>query len=228
MSEHDLLGRADALAGRDLAGLAHDLEVAVPQRPARAKGWAGQLLELALGASAGSSPQPDFPDLGVELKTVPVDMHGRPRESTYVCVVPLADSTGLRWEDSLVCRKLARVLWVPLLCPPHAGPGARVVGAPRLWSPSPSEAAALRADWEELMEMVALGRVAEISARLGTVLQIRPKAPNARSLGWSTDPDGRRVAVNPRGFYLRANFTRALLARTSGGDPIPSRGRAPS
>jgi DNA mismatch repair endonuclease MutH len=38
----------------------------------RDKGWIGILLELWLGASAGSKPEQDFAALGVELKTIPV------------------------------------------------------------------------------------------------------------------------------------------------------------
>jgi DNA mismatch repair protein MutH len=39
----------------------------------RDKGWIGILLELWLGASAGSKPEQDFAALGVELKTIPID-----------------------------------------------------------------------------------------------------------------------------------------------------------
>ncbi len=35
------------------------------------------LLELWLGASAGSKPEQDFAALGVELKTIPVDAAGQ-------------------------------------------------------------------------------------------------------------------------------------------------------
>ena len=54
-----------------------------------AKGWAGQLIELYLGATAGSKQQQDFPTLGVELKTIPVSPDAKPLETTYVCITPL-------------------------------------------------------------------------------------------------------------------------------------------
>ena len=64
--------------------------------PLRAKGLAGTLIERALGASAGSTAEPDFPALGIELKTIPIDAAGRICESTFVCTIALgriADGT---------------------------------------------------------------------------------------------------------------------------------------
>ncbi len=211
--EAELLGRAEALAGLTLAEIARDRGAAVPDDARAAKGWSGQLLEDCLGADAGSRSEPDFRGLDVELKTLPIGPSRRPLESTYVCTVPLEQPASPRWEDSAVCRKLSRVLWVPLLAERGAPVAGRRVGAPLLWSPSSEEEASLREDWEELMTLVTLGRSAEITARHGAVLQIRPKAADSRARRWGTDGQGRRARVPPRGFYLRTTFTAALLAR---------------
>lgn len=210
-SEHELTARAAALAGRCLRDVARELGAPLPADLRRAKGWLGELMELALGASAGARPVPDFEAIGVELKTLPVDPRGQPRESTYVCTVPLVGTAGLVWEDSLVRRKLARVLWVPFEADAALALGARRIGSPFLWSPSPADEAILRADWEEHLELIALGRIGEIDARLGSYLQIRPKALNARGLTRTHDETGLPGRTLPRGFYLRASFTRRIL-----------------
>lgn len=212
-TEAELLERARAIAGHTLAELATKLHVPLPRVARRAKGWAGQLVEVALGAPSAGAPGPDFPGLGIELKTIPVTPEGKPRESTWVCVAPLRNVTGLRWEDSLVRAKLRRVLWIPIVGTAEDDFRARMLGSPLLWSPTPDEDALIRADWEEFMEDIALGRIDMITGRRGTVLQLRPKAANAREQDWSTNEDGERVLVNPRGFYLRAGFTGGLLAR---------------
>ena len=54
-------------------------------------------------------PEPDFQHIGVELKTLPVDQNFRPKESTYVCTVPLIRNAGAIWETSTVKLKLSRV-----------------------------------------------------------------------------------------------------------------------
>ncbi len=210
-SEEELLARAKALAGRTLAEIAKERGWPVPGTSRSGKGWPGQLIESALGASAASLPEPDFQLIGVELKTIPIDGRGRPRESTYVCSVPLDAGSGSTWETSTVRHKLARVLWVPLLCGDALAIGERRVGSPLLWSPSPEDEAALRADWEEFMDLVCVGRVDEIGAHFGTCLQIRPKAASARSRRRALGPAGLPVHTLPRGFYLRTAFTATVL-----------------
>lgn len=212
-SEETLLARARAMAGERLATLARGQGLAVPTDSRRAKGWAGQLMETYLGASAGSLSEPDFQDIGVELKTIPVRADGEPRESTYVCTVPLTGESSTSWPGSNVQRKLARVLWVPIVSDDATAPGDRVIGWPLLWSPSNQEASALEADWQELMDMVCLGELESISAHHGTYLQIRPKAADSRARRWGIGESGEHVRTLPRGFYLRTSFTRAILQR---------------
>ena len=105
-----LLNRAQSLAGYTLGELAARANIAIPRDLKRDKGWVGMLLELYLGASAGSKPEQDFPEIGVELKTIPIDSRGKPLETTFVCVAPLTGNSGVTWESSHVRHKLQRVL----------------------------------------------------------------------------------------------------------------------
>lgn len=211
-SETELLARARRLAGLSLGQLARELGCRPPENLRRHKGWIGELLERALGASAGSLPEPDFPQLGIELKTLPVTRAGLPRESTYVCTVPL-EAHGETWETSWVRRKLQHVLWFPVEAEPGTALAERRLGTPLLWSPDAAQEEGLRADWEELMDMVCLGDLEAITAHHGTWLQIRPKAANARALTAGFGADGERILTLPRGFYLRTTFTAAILRR---------------
>jgi DNA mismatch repair protein MutH len=212
-SEAELMQRAHALAGRTLAELAHELGVAVPENLRRHKGWVGQLLELALGADAESLPEPDFRLIGVEMKTLPIDRNGKPRESTYVCTVPLDQGMEASWETSWICRKLSRVLWLPVEAEPEIPLAQRRIGTPLLWSPDEGETLALRQDWEELGDMIRMGELESITARMGTVLQIRPKAANSKVTCGSVGADGEAITTHPRGYYLRPAFTHAILQR---------------
>lgn len=184
----------------------------VPPDQRRHKGWVGQLVEAALGGEAGSAAGPDFPHLGVELKTIPVDARGAPRETTFVCAAPLTVLGQLTWAESPVRAKLARVLWVPVQADPEVPLGERRLGSPCLWSPSPEEDAALGADWRELSGLVADGYVETITAHRGQWLQIRPKAAHARIRTWAPDDEGDPIRTLPRGFYLRTRFTARILA----------------
>ena len=210
-NEQELLSRAHALAGMTFAQLAEQQHGAVPQNLQRAKGWLGQLIEQQLGANAGNQSQPDFVELGVELKTLPVQLNGMPKESTYVCTVPLQQSLGESWSHSWLCRKLRRVLWLPIQADREIPVARRRIGMSILWSPSAQDEAILRQDWEDIMELISIGRIDAISARMGTYVQVRPKAANRRALTATTDADGHCVMTLPRGFYLRSRFTAQIL-----------------
>ncbi len=210
-STDELLARANRLAGYRLAEAAKQHGVLPPKDPKRDKGWTGQLLEHCLGATAGSLAEPDFQALGIELKTLPIDRLGRPRESTYVCTVPLGKDAGLNWQTSWVRRKLQHVLWVPIEAEPSIPFLQRQIGTPLLWSPDAEQARILQQDWLELMELVCSGQLDEISSRQGTYLQIRPKAANHRAQCATVGADGDMITTLPRGFYLRTVFTRQIL-----------------
>ncbi|HCT4928669.1 TPA: DNA mismatch repair endonuclease MutH [Morganella morganii] len=212
-SESELLSRAQSLAGATFGELAGCASIPVPPDLRRDKGWVGMLLEYWLGAEAGSKAEQDFAHLGVELKTIPVDESGVPLETTFVCVAPLTGNSGVTWAECHVRHKLSRVLWVPVEGARHIPLAERRVGSPLLWSPSDEEERLLRADWEELMDMIVLGKVEQITARHGQVMQIRPKAANSRALTEAIGPHGQSIQTLPRGFYLKKNFTAPLLKR---------------
>jgi DNA mismatch repair protein MutH len=212
-SEEELMQRAHALAGRCLQEIADELGIAVPQNLRRHKGWVGQLLERALGADAESLPEPDFRAIGVEMKTLPIDRNGKPRESTYVCTVPLNEGLEADWGLSWICRKLSRVLWLPIEAEPDIPLAQRRIGSPLLWSPDEEQTQALQQDWEELGDRIRMGELESITARMGTVLQIRPKAANSRARCHSVGADGEAILTHPRGYYLRPTFTHAILQR---------------
>ena len=56
-----------------------------------------------------------------------------------------------------------------------------------------------------------MGELEQISARMGTVLQIRPKAANSRVRCRSVGAAGEAIVTNPRGYYLRPAFTQRIL-----------------
>jgi DNA mismatch repair protein MutH len=210
-SEAELLRRARALAGHTLAELAARAGVVIASEAARAKGLAGGLVERALGARARGN-EPDFARIGVELKTIPLTALGRPRESTFVCCASLVRIAEMEWERSGVCRKLARVLWVPIEADPRLPLPVRRVGVARLWSPTAEQQAALREDWEHLAGLIGRGDAESVDARMGRHLQLRPKARNASVLARGVDERGAPMRIPPRAFYLRASFTASIFA----------------
>jgi len=212
VTEQALLARVNDLAAKTINQIANDLNMFVPESLLKAKGWMGELIETALGANAGNTAQPDFVELGIELKTLPIDRFGKPLESTYVTVVPLLDRQQFSWEKSEVYGKLKRVLWVPIISERHMSVGERQVANPFIWSPDHHDMQILKTAWHEIMDMVALGQVEKLNGRFGTYLHVRPKAANSRCLTNAYAEDGSIMQTLPRGFYLRSDFTRKILS----------------
>jgi DNA mismatch repair protein MutH len=210
-SEHELLQRAHALAGLTLSQLAALRAQPLPVDLRNAKGWFGQLIEQQLGATAASLPQPDFQQISVELKTLPINRNGEPKETTYVCSVPLNEDAARCWEESWVCIKLQRVLWLPIESDAQIPIAQRRIGTAILWSPSAQDSVLLKQDWEEIMELISTGHIDKISAQIGTYLQVRPKAANNKALRRGHDENGDMIQTLPRGFYLRTQFTQQIL-----------------
>lgn len=207
----ELLSRAQAIAGLSFGELAAQLGIPVPPDLKRDKGWVGMLLETALGATAGSKAEQDFRHLGIELKTIPINAQGYPLETTFVSLAPLIQNSGVNWQNSHVRHKLSRVLWIPIEGSRSIPLAERRIGIPILWQPTKQQECLLQRDWEELMDYIVLGQLDKINARLGEVLQLRPKGANSKSLTKGIGKNGEIIDTLPLGFYLRKAFTHEIL-----------------
>ncbi|EGT77409.1 DNA mismatch repair protein mutH [Haemophilus haemolyticus M21127] len=206
-----LLSQAQSIAGLTFGELADELHIPVPLDLKRDKGWVGMLLERALGATAGSKAEQDFSHLGVELKTLPINAEGYPLETTFVSLAPLVQNSGVKWENSHVRHKLSCVLWMPIEGSRHIPLRERHIGAPILWKPTAEQGRQLKQDWEELMDLIVLGKLDQITARIGEVMQLRPKGANSRAVTKGIGKNGEIIDTLPLGFYLRKEFTAKIL-----------------
>jgi len=209
--EAELLQRCISIEGLTLAQLAAQLNLKIPEMPLQRKGWIGQAIECALGATAGSKALPDFFHLGIELKTLPINHLGKPAESTFVTTISLLTAHQEAWETSQCFSKLKRVLWMPVESDKRVPFPQRRIGQAIFWSPNIHEEAVLAQDWAEHTLMIGTGRLAEINATMGQYLQVRPKAADSKSLCFGFDETGNKILTLPRGFYLRSSFTATLL-----------------
>lgn len=206
-----LLSQAQSIAGLTFGELADELHIPVPIDLKRDKGWVGMLLERALGSTAGSKAEQDFSHLGVELKTLPINAEGYPLETTFVSLAPLVQNSGIKWENSHVRHKLSCVLWMPIEGSRHIPLRERHIGAPIFWKPTAEQERQLKQDWEELMDLIVLGKLEQITARIGEVMQLRPKGANSRAVTKGIGKNGEIIDTLPLGFYLRKEFTAQIL-----------------
>lgn len=210
VTKNQLLSMAYSLAGKSIFEIAQMHNENAPKTLLHAKGWIGQLLEKSLGANAKNQSAPDFLELGIELKTLPISTTGQVLESTYICKAPIP-FTDKTWETSRVWNKMAQILWIPIEADPQKPLNAQRIGTPILWSADKTVEEKLKQDWYELSELMKLGHYDKLDAHLGVYLQIRPKAPNSKTLIKVLDHDGEMSAIVPKGFYLRTHLTQKIV-----------------
>lgn len=191
--------RANNITGMTIAELAKALQIPLPHNPKSAKGFIGQLVEIALGASAGSNPIQDFPSINLELKTIPIKFNGSPAETTHICVAHLNNLCGLSFENSNVYNKIKQVLWVPVEGEKDIPIGERHIGQSFLWKMNDEEFKLLKTDFEEILEYIIHNDKENIPASIGVYMQLRP-------IGKVDDK-------KQYGFYLRKNFTSMLIQK---------------
>ncbi len=210
-TQQELQNNANQLAGKTLMQLAQLMHEKPPQDLKKQKGWCGQFIERCLGADGGNLPQPDFSALAIELKTLPISLTGLVQESTYVSVVNLKGALGQNWRDSVVYQKLKQVLWVPIAHVKGQSLLESRIATPFFWTMDSTQERLLKQDWENVMDKVSMGEIHQISARMGEILQVRPKAAHSRVITETINEDGASSHTLPRGFYLRSRFTQGLL-----------------
>lgn len=210
-TEQELMSRCASIEGISFSQLSMSVGLNVPEHASQRKGWVGQAIELVLGADASNQALPDFTYLGIELKTLPIALSGKPTESTFITSIPLLTVHEQCWESSQCFAKLKRVLWVPIEGDTDIPYAQRRIGRGFIWSPDEAQVKILAADWNYLTTQIATGQLERIDATVGEYLQVRPKAANGRSLCFSFDAEGNRVKTLPRGFYLRSHVTHQIM-----------------
>lgn len=210
-TEAELIRRCVAIEGFSFAQLSLAIGVAIPINPNHRKGWVGMAIEKALVTDAQNKSMPDFQALGIELKTLPLALSGKPTESTFVCSIPLMTIHQQTWKTSQCYAKLKRVLWVPIEGDTTIPYAHRRIGRAILWSPTPEIELQLAKDWSDLTTLISTGQLETLDARQGEYLQVRPKGADAKSLCFAFDAEGNKVQTLPRGFYLRSSFTGQIV-----------------
>lgn len=213
-SMEELETRMQRLLGRSVSELSQLAMLAPPRNSSGAKGYVGQLVELFLGAHSHNLPTPDFTALGIELKTVPVGFDLMPEESTFICAADINPNFVVPFTQSHLYQKLKHVLFVLILSPKNVGLtiGERRVLGYFFFELKGHYLQTIETDYNEFQDMIFSGHAQEIDGTMGTIVQLRPKAANGSEIIAVTDSDGNLTYTRPRGYYLRASFTRELIS----------------
>ncbi|WP_236260982.1 DNA mismatch repair endonuclease MutH [Pantoea sp. SoEX] len=211
-NEFTLLSRAQALAGFTIGNLARNADLLVPSDLKINKGWIGRLIEIYLGVISYNKSEQDFIDLGIELKTIPIDSLGNPTENTFICTASLIKNKNTTWRTSNIKNRLSKILWIPIEGDKNIPLKIRRIGRPFLWSPSIKEDMMLRKDWEEIMNLIIFGKINHINKYTGLLLQLGAKTLNSKLLNKDIENKDMIILTLPRKFYLKKFFTKIIIS----------------
>lgn len=175
------------------------------------KGDIGQIVEQLFGVKPSSYAGPDLPELGIEIKTLPVNLCGAVIENTYVNKISLP-FRETDFEHSCLWQKIKKIIFVPVIGDKQDKLENRRLGQPFIWEASGGEFRQLKQDWLDLTQYLRLGMWTLINSKLGEILHIRPKAAHGRDLS-TFDALGQEHCILPMGFYLRKSFTQLLIEK---------------
>lgn len=206
----DLLRVYTEIQGIPFRELAETLGYDISKDPTSMKSAAGDIAELVAGKKPDSLPQADLSEFDIEVKTVPLDLTGHPRENTKITALNYTNLLREKWETSHVYEKVRVVLFVPIVKEDTKRPEAWYVRSPFIWMPSRDQFDVLRKDWETIRRMVRVGE--QLTAKVGDYLIANTsgqgKGRDVRSYELT---DGRRIEVKTRAFFLRKTFVAEIL-----------------
>jgi DNA mismatch repair protein MutH len=216
-SEEEIVAKAAELRGRLLGSIPGARFTAATGATGRAE--AGLAIESHFGIPPNSSPDPDFPGAGIELKVVPLRRTGRGlgvKERTVISMIDYITFIEETWATASVRGKL-KILFVFFEhldgIPKTSFPIQEVL----LWKPDARTEVLIQADWERVLTKVRQGRAHELSESDGAVMGPCTKAAKGTSV--RRQPFG-GLPAKPRAWALKPSFTLSLFRAIA--DPKPT------
>ncbi len=203
-SEEEILAEAKLLEGRLLGSIPEARFTAASGATGRAE--VGHAVEAHFGYPPNSSPLPDFPGAGIELKVVPLYRTGRGfgvKERTVISLIDYTKLMDQTWATASVRTKL-KILFIFFEHIDGMPKSAFPVKGVLRWEPDARTDALIRADWERVFAKVRQGRAHELSESDGALMGPCTKGATGKSR--RRQPFGDQLA-KPRAWALKPSFT---------------------
>lgn len=179
--KHDeslLMKRANSIVGKRLVDLEKEIERLDGVSRVLTKAGAGYVIERYFGIRANSEDEPDFPSLGIELKSVPL----REKNGFLTVKEPLSlnmlnyikEYKCENINQSSLYRKNRRTLFVSYLYSGEKRSQYRVMHA-FLWIMNDAVLGELRPDFERIIQKIRAGKATDLHQKFDRYLTTCPK-----------------------------------------------------
>ncbi|QJC37911.1 hypothetical protein GJU03_02050 [Enterobacteriaceae endosymbiont of Donacia bicoloricornis] len=175
------------------------------------KGLIGKLIEFYLiGKKHNHKSNQDIPYLGIEIKTITINLNNKIINDIFICSLPLVNKNVLCFYKSKLYNKLSKILWIPIIRDINIPFFKRKIGKPFFWVPTINDKIKLNYDWNNLIKLLILGKIKNINSYNGYILSIKNKG-NKKSFTKTINHLGKIISIFPKALYFKKKFLNSLL-----------------
>lgn len=205
----ELRARAKELNGKYIAEL-H------PKLYTKDKGAIGKIIEeFGFGIKNNSESRPDFAEIGVELKVVPLKTNSKGlsvKERTKVCLINFNQIVQSKWENSHAKNKLNHVLFVFFHYNKDNHLQSQIKDFYLFELKNQLEEPIIQSDWERTKQLVLAGRAHQLSESQNKILAASRSGPGGLDL--SKHPPQPNTSIQERApqrsFSLKPSYTNVI------------------
>ena len=205
-----LINQAEFLKGKTIRDLlaGKDLD--------KGKGAIGNIIEReGFGIANNNDAQPDFKELGIELKVLPLKKTAKGsfsvKERTKVCSISYMNLINEKWTGSHARKKLDKILFIFYYYDKDNHFNSKILDH-LLFSLEANDEPLIQSDWERTKGLVVQGKAHELSESQNVVLAAsRSGAGKLEEKNWPNQPNPKFSSkARQRAFSLKPSFTKVL------------------
>ncbi len=115
------------------------------------KGIIGKIIENIFQIKNKNDSDADWNDIGLELKTIPLNKKLNPKELTKICIIK-KNNIKVNWEKSQVYKKIKNILWIPYEGSVKIAISKKRILIPFIYTLTNKEEKIIKNEWEIIIE----------------------------------------------------------------------------
>jgi len=185
------------------------------------KGKFGQFLEkYYFGIDNNSESEPDFKDVGLELKSTPIKELKKggyaPKERLVLNIINYDSIVSETWEESHLLSKNELLLLIIYLYEKDKNFLDYIIKYVSLWKIQGGDKEIIRQDWEKIVDKIRAGKAHELSEGDTFYLGACRKGHHEKPRNYSCSP----IPANQRAFSFKLKYMRSILKKIQDSEPI--------
>ncbi|QJC35461.1 hypothetical protein GJT97_02025 [Enterobacteriaceae endosymbiont of Donacia proxima] len=212
LNKNILFLRAKLITGHYIIDIIKWLNYPINNNSIKDKGIIGKLIEYYLiGKKQNNKLNQDIPHLGIEIKTITINLKNKVLNDCFICSFPLIIKHNLSFYKKKLYKKISKILWIPIITNNiNTSIFNKKIGDPFFWEPSFKDKVKLNNDWNNLIKLLIIGQLKKINFYKGNILLIKNKG-NKKQLTRTINQNGKFLYILPKSFYFKKKYLNYLF-----------------